>query len=163
MPWSNHEITQTLHSYFQMLALEINQTPYSKAAYRRALQQRLNDRSESAIEFKHQNISAILIKYGRPYILGYKPRTHYQQSLEPAVLEYLATNKQLEQDFDLFASSDQLTLPDHVNFQNWLQDRPNPATSVAEPSTEYKVRINKTNYLEIEQTNRRLRNRQEVC
>jgi hypothetical protein len=56
MPWSNHEITQTLHSYFQMLALEINQTPYSKAVYRRALQQRLNDRSESAIEFKHQNI-----------------------------------------------------------------------------------------------------------
>lgn len=41
----------------------------------------LNGRSPGAIEFKHANISAILIEIGFPYLDGYKPRGNYQELL----------------------------------------------------------------------------------
>ena len=44
------------------------------AAHRRALLPRLSRvRTASAVEFKHQNISAAILGLGPPYIRGYKP------------------------------------------------------------------------------------------
>ena len=45
----------------------------------------LDGRSDGAIEYKHENISAVLIELGYPYIEGYKPRCNYQQLLFDAV------------------------------------------------------------------------------
>ena len=57
-------------------------------------------RTASAIEYKHQNISAALIGLGLPYIDGYKPASNFQALLaceveahldkNPAVLQRLA-------------------------------------------------------------------------
>jgi len=44
-----------------MLAAELAGAPYNKAAHRRALLPRLQNRSEQSIEFKHANISAALL------------------------------------------------------------------------------------------------------
>ncbi|MGZ5095046.1 MAG: DUF3883 domain-containing protein [Burkholderiales bacterium] len=81
--------------YFDMLAAELAAVPYSKAARRRKLVALLNNRSEQSIEFKHANISAVLIELGFPYISGYKPRANYQQLLYEVVSERLGTSQPL--------------------------------------------------------------------
>jgi hypothetical protein len=50
---------------------------------------RLEDRSRAAVEYKFQNISAVLVNHGHAYIRGYLPAQNYQQALETAVLEWL--------------------------------------------------------------------------
>lgn len=52
----------------------------------------LNGRSEGAVEFKHQNISAVLQERGLPWINGYKPRENTQGRLEELVDDWLDKN-----------------------------------------------------------------------
>lgn len=68
---------------------------YTKAEHRRALKPKLSKRSEGAIEYKHQNVSAVWIELGLPYILGYKPAFNYQHQLKKVVLSYLAGHQHL--------------------------------------------------------------------
>jgi hypothetical protein len=51
------------------------------------LQPLLDGRSKSSIEFKHQNISAVLVGMGLPYIDGYKPAKNYQRTVLPQAIE----------------------------------------------------------------------------
>jgi hypothetical protein len=44
-----------------MLTLELAGQRYNKSAHRRELLQKLNGRSNGAVELKHQNISAVLL------------------------------------------------------------------------------------------------------
>jgi hypothetical protein len=53
----------------------------------------LNDRSEGAVEFKHQNISAVLKGLGEDWIPGYKPAFNFQMTLVDAVARWLALNQ----------------------------------------------------------------------
>ncbi|WP_367716393.1 DUF3883 domain-containing protein [Nitratireductor sp. GISD-1A_MAKvit] len=76
--------------YFAMLSDDISGQRYSKAEHRRQLLPLLNNRSEGAVEFKHQNISAVLVALGEDWIQGYKPAFNYQTSLEEAVARWLA-------------------------------------------------------------------------
>ena len=73
-----------------MLAKELRGEPFNKAQHNRALQRMLDNRSRGSVERKHQNISAILIEAGFPYIDGYKPLGNYQDLLESVVHERLA-------------------------------------------------------------------------
>lgn len=41
------------------------------------------------MEFKHQNVSGVLVELGLPYIEGYKPRGNYQSLLATEVESYL--------------------------------------------------------------------------
>ena len=87
--WSDAENDRIVADYFAMLEAEINGEPYVKAERRRALQPLLSGRSQSSIEFKHQNISAVLLGLGQPWIAGYKPASQFQTSLIDAVLRWL--------------------------------------------------------------------------
>ena len=75
-----------------MLADDIAGRSYKKAEHRRALQPLLDDRSEGSIEFKHQNISAVLKGLGEIWIPGYKPAFNFQMSLVDAVARWLAAH-----------------------------------------------------------------------
>lgn len=79
-----------------MLAHELRGEPYSKREHNRRLQAVLMARSAGAIEFKHQNISAVMIELGFPYIDGYKPRGNYQELLRTEVLGQLSGNAEVE-------------------------------------------------------------------
>ena len=80
--WDATEITATVDDYLAMLEAELAGEPYSKTAHRRALLPRLNRvRTASAVEFKHQNISAAMLGLGLPYIRGYKPMRNRQAAL----------------------------------------------------------------------------------
>ncbi len=88
--WSPEEVAATVADYLVMLDHELRREPYNKKDHNRHLQSLLHDRSAGAIEFKHANISAVLIELGFPYIDGYKPRANYQQLLKDEVAAQLA-------------------------------------------------------------------------
>jgi hypothetical protein len=94
--WSAEEVAATVADYFEMLRLELRRVSYNKTEHRRQLIQLLNDRSGQAIEFKHANISAILIELGLPYISGYRPRSNYQELLKGEVEAYLERHQDVE-------------------------------------------------------------------
>ena len=79
--WTLEEVEATVADYFSMLEKEVRGESYNKAEHRRALLKLLSDRSEGAVERKHQNISAVLRDLGHPWIDGYKPLGNYQRLL----------------------------------------------------------------------------------
>jgi hypothetical protein len=87
--WSHEEVEATVSDYIDMLAMELRGELFNKAEHNRNLQKLLANRSKGAIEKKHQNISAVLIELGYPYIDGYKPLGNYQQLLYGVVEERL--------------------------------------------------------------------------
>ncbi|QTN40889.1 protein NO VEIN domain-containing protein [Marinobacter salsuginis] len=101
--WDWLECEFLVDDYLAMLEKHLVGAPYSKAEHRRALQPRLNNRSEGSIEYKHQNVSAVLLELGLPYIPGYKPAFNYQQQLKQVVLSYLAGHQNVVDDVNLVA------------------------------------------------------------
>jgi len=89
-PWTDEENDLIVADYFAMLADDIAERRYSKTEHRRALLPLLNDRSEGSVEFKHQNISAVLKGLGEDWIPGYKPAFNFQMTLVDAVARWLA-------------------------------------------------------------------------
>ena len=90
-PWADAENDRIVADYFAMLAQDIAGQPYNKAGLNRDLQSRI-DRNRSSIEFKHQNISAVLKGLGEDWIPGYKPAFNFQMTLADAVARWLALN-----------------------------------------------------------------------
>lgn len=70
-----------------MLAWERLGRPYVKADVNRSVQAQLPGRSRGSIEFKFQNISAVLNDSGHVFIDGYKPLANYQDALRERVLK----------------------------------------------------------------------------
>jgi hypothetical protein len=87
--WSESENAAIVADYFAMLGYDLSGQRYNKAAHNRDLQSQIA-RSRGSIEFKHQNISAVLRGLGETWIAGYKPAFNFQASLEDAV------NRQLQ-------------------------------------------------------------------
>jgi hypothetical protein len=87
--WSDQENDLIVADYFDMLGAELRGEKRSKARHRRALVSLLNQRTEGSVEFKHQNISAVLLGLGQPWIVGYKPASQFQLSLVDAVMRLL--------------------------------------------------------------------------
>jgi hypothetical protein len=88
--WSRAEVEATVADYRAMLALELQNEPLNKAEHNRNLKNLLDHRTPAAVEKKHQNISAIMIELGCPYIDGYKPLGNYQDLLFQVVEEQVA-------------------------------------------------------------------------
>lgn len=86
--WSAVENAAIVADYLAMLGLDLRGESYNKAARNRALQEHLG-RSRGSIEFKHQNISAVLMALGEPWIDGYKPAHNYQDALMDEVVRQL--------------------------------------------------------------------------
>ncbi len=80
--------------YFAMLEKERRGESFNKAGHNRALRERLS-RTKGSVEYKHQNISAVLIELGFPYVEGYKPAGNYQGLLGEVVQAHAANAKGL--------------------------------------------------------------------
>ncbi len=119
-----------------MLASELRGDGFNKAAHNRALRDRLDDRTRGAVERKHQNISAVLIELGFPYINGYKPLGNVQNLLREVVRAQLSSLEDLVV-ADVTALQDPFTVDDVLGIG---VDPPVPASvSVAERPIEYVV------------------------
>jgi len=154
--WAREEVEATVASYFAMLLAQISGTPYNKAQQRRQLQPKLNARSEQSIEFKHANISAVLIELGFPYISGYKPRSNYQELLLEVVSDRLKENPAVQK--LVAADSERVAIvPTVDDIPKALTDPPKPVVlrnRVGSPAGRYTV--SSVNYLEREASNRSL-------
>ena len=136
--WSDREIELVVEDYFAMLRSDLLQIPYNKAAHRRDLMSRMPSRTNGAVEFKHQNISAVLVGMGLPYIDGYKPRGNFQHRLVDGVDNYLGSKrdyfKQLV-DAPVLSPNDR-ELPDRLSPADFIVERPDieiPELPVAKP------------------------------
>ena len=156
--WSPHEVAATVADYFAMLQHELRGESYSKAEHNRRLRPLLNNRSPGAIEFKHANISAVLIELGFPYIDGYKPRSNYQELLKTEVASRLGGDISLHKTAEVVVDAPAPTLSPAPSLADVIVDAP---TREGEPfqyerrSTRPPPRLG-VNYLEREAKNRSL-------
>lgn len=88
--WTKLECEAIVADYMEMLYMELRGKRSSKSEHRKVLKSKLNSRSDGSIEYKHQNISAIMLKAGHTYINGYKPAWNYQTLLEEIVLDRIS-------------------------------------------------------------------------
>lgn len=87
--WTDIEIDLIVADYFAMLALDLKGEAFVKA-HRNEELQRLTGRTRGSIEFKHQNISAVMVRLGLPWLRGYKPMSNFQEALVAGVERYFA-------------------------------------------------------------------------
>jgi len=89
--WQDDELDLIVSDYFAMLSAELSGQPYVKSRHSAALMATI-DRSHRSVEFKHQNVSAVMEKLGLPSIPGYKPKANYQGAIFDAIDRYLSKN-----------------------------------------------------------------------
>jgi hypothetical protein len=154
MAWSRQEVEATVADYFHMLMLELSGQSYNKSAHRKLLLPQLNGRTDAAVERKHQNISAILIEYGVPYISGYKPLGNYQALLREVVEERLKVDSRLDQAAEV-ACLTPAALPLLSNYSSLLVDPPkfNHVAREPEAAGTYRPVPQKRDYLAREARN----------
>lgn len=86
--WSSIELDLIVADYFAMLKEEQAGQTVRKTDHRRALKTHIQ-RTDGSIEFKHQNISAVLTQLGLPRIRGYVPAWNFQGAIVDAIGRYL--------------------------------------------------------------------------
>jgi hypothetical protein len=92
--WQDYELDLIVADYFAMLSKELSRQPYVKSHHSAALMAAIG-RSHRSVEFKHQNISAVLDMLGMPWIPGYKPKWNYQNAIFDAIDRHLSHNSRL--------------------------------------------------------------------
>jgi hypothetical protein len=153
--WSRIEVEAAVAAYGEMLRLELLGTQFNKKQRNIALQG-LIGRNAGSIEFKHQNISAILNNAGFPYIIGYKPRGNFQGLLEDVVTEQLLENPELNILAAAAVARQDFTSPGHADLLSIMVDPPNGQIGYAGAATrvaDARQLKTKRNYLEIEGRN----------
>jgi hypothetical protein len=151
-PWDQKELELIVSDYFEMLEKELRGISYNKATHNRELRMKLNGRSKGSVEFKHQNISAVLQQLGKIYIIGYKPLRNFQHDLIGAVVTQLEATQELEKAFQLFVEEKEFPVRSSLDYQGWVEDVPQLILNEPIPNT-YTQRISKVNWLAREQLN----------
>lgn len=86
--WQDYELDAIVADYFDMLEADLSGKTYVKSKHSAVLMARIG-RTHRSVEFKHQNISAVLERLGMPWIPGYKPKRNYQNAIFDAIDRYL--------------------------------------------------------------------------
>jgi hypothetical protein len=151
--WDWLECEACVADYFAMLTKELQGAKYNKTEHRRGLLPMLNGRSNGSVEFKHQNISAVLVEMGFPYISGYKPAHNYQAQLREVVFAHLAAHQNVID--DVSASVEDIDGRYVSNWENVLdKELPERIAEILIPARKYIAR--KSNYAKQESLNRKL-------
>lgn len=94
--WQEDEIEIIVSDYLEMLRFDLAGKKFNKSERNRILQRKL-DRTKGSIEYKHQNISAVMDRLGLPSIQGYKPANNYQARLFEILERQLQNGDLLEE------------------------------------------------------------------
>src|ERR1700735_1570757 len=89
--WQADELDAIVSDYFDMLTQDVAGRSYVNLQHSAALMARVG-RTHRSVEFKHQNISAVLDELGLPWISGYKPKRNYQNAIFDAIDRYLSSH-----------------------------------------------------------------------
>jgi hypothetical protein len=87
--WQDGELDVIVADYFGMFVSDLSGQPYVKSRHNAAIMAQIG-RTQGSVEFKHQNISAVLDELGMPWIPGYKPRSNYQNAILDAIDRFLS-------------------------------------------------------------------------
>lgn len=126
--WSDNEVDLIVAQYFVMLRAELRQQHFNKAEINRGIQTQIG-RSKGSVEFKNQNISAVLRLLGMPWIRGYKPLINFQHALIDGIERFLdATERPLDIPETVVHLAESAGLyferpPDLVSAQDVLNDK----------------------------------------
>lgn len=157
--WTLDEVEAAVADYFAMLEAELLAHNYSKAEHNRALRTRVQ-RSAGSIEFKHQNISAVLINFRQPFIPGYLPRQNYQLLLERVVLEWLAGHPDFFRSLangPVLSPASKPAIPELVRPSNLIESPPESRREgVVATEDDFSVRFYNTDFVRRDAENRRL-------
>lgn len=115
----------------------------------------LTNRSDTAIERKHQNVSACLIDLGFPYIDGYKPLGNYQGLLYDVVADRLRADRPLRLAAEERAGQPAI-VPAVDDILSRLVEVPGIQGRAAPEIADRPSRIVKTDYLALEARNQSL-------
>lgn len=155
MEWSREEVEAIVADYLQMLTMELAGQSFNKTQHRQRLQGKLIGRSNASIEFKHCNISAVMLHLGFPYIRGYQPRSNYQALLVKVAQEQVGSKETLDH-AALAAVQQPAIAPIQTDFSNVKSDAPKRQHQVKEAMNPLFFRAVKRDYLEREAQNRSL-------
>ena len=153
--WSRIEVEAAVAAYGEMLRLELLNSQFNKKQ-RNTYLQGLIGRSAGSIEFKHQNISAILNNAGFPYITGYKPRGNFQGLLEDVVTERLLENAELNILAAAAVARENFAAPGHADLLTIKVEPPKGhvgSSGIFSRVADARQLQTKRNYLEIEGRN----------
>lgn len=154
--WTREEVSLIVADYLAMLTCELVGQTYNKTAHRRQLISLLSGRSEGSIEFKHANISAVMLELGFPYLRGYKPRSNFQRSLlVNEVCEQVSRLSVLDEAAMSAAQRPAVGL-EVTDLSRVSAVAPRVVTHASEPSPAYLRPPIKRDYLERESQNRSL-------
>jgi hypothetical protein len=92
--WQDDELDAIIADYFAMLAADLTGRPYVKSRHSSALMTQIG-RTHRSVEFKHQNISAVLDELGLPWIPGYMPKRNYQNAIFDGIDRYLTLHPEI--------------------------------------------------------------------
>lgn len=154
--WLRDEVELIVADYLAMLLQELAGQPYNKAAHRRQLQQRLPARSEGSIEFKHANISAVMLELGYPYIRGYQPRSNFQRDVLVDVVQQRVRHHRQLDDLTLSAVERPAVAAERADFERVLSEAPRAELATREVGPAYLRAPVKRDYFAREAQNRSL-------
>jgi hypothetical protein len=87
--WTREEVQAVLEAYFEMLRMEIVGQKFRKSDFRKKVMAQCPGRSTGAVEYKFQNVSAVLEENNLSWIDGYKPARNYQRLLSDEIKIFL--------------------------------------------------------------------------
>lgn len=155
--WTPREVEFVVADYLSMLTSELTGQAYNKTAHRRQLLRQLPGRTDQAVEFKHANISAVMLELGFPYLKGYKPRSNFQRSLLLDEVAEQVSRHQILDEAALGAVQRPAALVAPDDFSRVRTDAPRREVIAREPDQSYSPRrAVKRDYLEREALNRSL-------
>lgn len=137
-------------AYLGLLEAELRGEVLTKTLVNRGVQERIG-RSKGSIEYKFQNVSAVLRDLRHPFVKGYKPAVNYQDSLTQAVLRGLARSPSLaEAAFEQFTAD-----PPRVQWDIAWSDEPAPVIEFGDAAARRRRAV-KVDFVRLDEANRRL-------
>ena len=91
--WSDAELEAAVKAYLDMLVAERGGSPYSKADVNLGLREGiLGARTKGSVEYRMQNISAVMEDLGQAWLPGYKPARNVGTGVKQRLLAILKRN-----------------------------------------------------------------------
>lgn len=147
--WSSLENEVIVAAYLDMLDRELRGEPFVKSKINEDVRGKIG-RSRGSVEYKFQNVSAVLIELSHPYVRGYKAASNFQESLRDAVVAQVQGRTGLRtaalDDFTREPTTD-------ADFTWNLTEAPSVDSS---PHRDYLRRATKVDFVQVDAANRSL-------
>lgn len=89
--WTDEELEATIIAYLDMRTADHDGRPYNKAEVNAALREGpLKTRTKGSVEYRMQNLSAVLNELGHEWLTGYKPAGNVGLGVKNRLLVILA-------------------------------------------------------------------------